>query len=118
MPLPAVIKLIAPGSITLRLPMRIAVLDRAVEQISDGGEVDVRVRPHVHPLTGVEPRRAELVDENERADHCPLARRQGAAHLESAKVVGDRLNCLNYWALAHIPPRTLPGRAAISARIG
>ena len=31
---------------------RIAMVDRAVEQIGDGGEVDMRVRPDVHPLAG------------------------------------------------------------------
>src|SRR5256885_3453774 len=72
----------------------VAVLDRAYEQIGDGGEVDVRVRTHVHPLAGGQPRGAELVDEDERADHSPLARRERAMHLEVAKVVGDRADGL------------------------
>ncbi len=66
------------------------MLDRAVEQIGDGGEVDVRVRAHVHPLAGIEPRRPELVDEDEWPDHRPLAARQRPPHLERAEVVGDR----------------------------
>ena len=66
------------------------MLDRAVEQIGDGGEVDVRVRADVHALAGRQPRRAELVDEDERPDHRPLSRRQRAPHLELAEVVGDR----------------------------
>ena len=68
----------------------VAMLDRAFEQIGDRGEVDVRVRPDVHALAGRKPRRAELVDEDERADHRPLARRQGPVDLELAEVVGDR----------------------------
>ena len=52
MPLPAVIRLTAPGSITLREPSAVAMVDRAVEQISDGREVDVRVRADVHALAG------------------------------------------------------------------
>ena len=49
----------------------VAMLDRAVEQIGDGGEVDVRVGADVHALARRQPRRAELVDEDERADHRP-----------------------------------------------
>ena len=67
----------------------VAVLDRAVEQISDGGEIDVRMGADVHALAGREPRRAELIDEDERPDHRPLARRKGAIDLEISKVVGD-----------------------------
>ena len=57
----------------------VAMLDRAFEQIGDGGEVDVRVRANVHALAGGKPRRAELVDEDERADHGPLAGRAACA---------------------------------------
>ncbi len=49
------------------------VIDRAVEQIGHGGEVDVRVRPHVHAFPGREPGGAELVDEDEWPDHRALA---------------------------------------------
>ena len=73
MPLPAVIRLIAPGSITACDADAVAMLDRAVEQIGDGGEVDVRMRPDVHALARRQPRRAEFVDEDERPDHRPLA---------------------------------------------
>ena len=69
MPLPAVIRLIAPGSITWSDADAVAVADRAVEQIGDGGEVDVRMRADVHALARVEPGGAELVDEDEWADH-------------------------------------------------
>ena len=50
MPLPAVIRLIAPGLDHLARAEAVAMLDRAVEQIGDGGEVDVRVRADVHAL--------------------------------------------------------------------
>ena len=68
----------------------VAMLDRAVEQVSHGREVDVRVRADVHALAGREPRRPELVDEDERPDHRPLARRESAVDLEVAEIVGDR----------------------------
>ena len=66
------------------------MLDRAVEQIGDGRQVDVRMRAHVHPLTGRQVRRTHLVEEDERPDHRPLPGRQGAVDLEPAQVVGHR----------------------------
>jgi hypothetical protein len=73
-----------------RLPAaeRVAMEDLAVEQVGDGGEPDMRVRPHVEPLSGKELARPHLVEEDEGADHLPLLRGQGAAHLEAAHVVG------------------------------
>ena len=68
----------------------VPVVDRAFEQPGHGGEVDVRVRAHVHALARGEARGAELVDEDERPDHRPRPRRQRAAHLEVAEIVGDR----------------------------
>src|SRR3546814_5713099 len=49
----------------------VAMVDRALEQIGQRRQVDMRVRAHVHPLPGVEMRRAELIDEDERPDHRP-----------------------------------------------
>ena len=54
----------------------VAMLDRAFEQIGDRREIDVRVRADVHALARREPRRSELVDEDERPDHRPLLRRK------------------------------------------
>ena len=59
------------------------------EQPGHRREVDVRMRTHVDPLAGREPRRAELVDEHERPDHAALRARDRAPHLEAAEVVGD-----------------------------
>src|SRR5690606_38184165 len=39
----------------------VAMVDRAFEQPGDGGEVDVGVRAHVHPLADVELAGAELI---------------------------------------------------------
>ena len=50
----------------------------------------MRMRPHVQPAPGQELARPHLVEEDERPDHLPLPRRQGAAHLEAAEVVGAR----------------------------
>ena len=51
----------------------VAVVDSALEQPGDRGEIDMRVRAHVHPGAKVELRRTELVDEDEGADHAALA---------------------------------------------
>ena len=64
--------------------------DRAVEQVSDGGESDVGVRPHVQALPGQELAWSHLIEEDERPDHLLFLRRQGAMHLEAADVVGAR----------------------------
>src|SRR5258708_31036304 len=47
----------------------VAMLDRALEQISNCGEDDVRVRPDVHALPGRKPGRPELSDEDAPPDH-------------------------------------------------
>ena len=52
----------------------VAVHDLAVEEKGHGCETDMRMRPHVDPLSGVEFRRPEMIEENERADHAAAAR--------------------------------------------
>lgn len=69
---------------------RITVADRAFEQIGDGGQVDVRMRPHVDPLARRQMRRPHLVEEQERADHGALTVRQSAMHLEAAQIMRGR----------------------------
>ena len=65
--------------------------DRAVEQVGDGGEPDMRMRPHVHALTGDELHRPEMIEEDKGPDHLPLAVRQRAADLKTvAEVAGAR----------------------------
>ncbi len=60
--------------------------DLAVEQVGDGGEPDMRVRPHVDAVAGLEHGRPEMVEENERPDHARMPRRQRAMHLEAAEI--------------------------------
>ena len=73
------------------IALAVAVHDAAVEQIGDGGEPDMRMRADVHALAGHELHRSEMIEEDEGADHLPLAVRQRAAHLESvAEVAGAR----------------------------
>ena len=60
--------------------------DLAVEQEGDGGEPDMRMRPHVDALAALELGRTEVVEEDERADHAPPAVGQRAAHREAAEI--------------------------------
>ena len=63
----------------------------AVEQIGDGGKPDMRMRAHVHALAGHELHRPEMIEEDEGADHLPLAMRQRAPHRKAiAEVAGAR----------------------------
>ena len=68
----------------------VAVHDLAVEQVGDGGEPDMRVRAHVEAVAGTEFGRAHMIEEDERADHARLRRRQRAAHREVAEIGGAR----------------------------
>ncbi len=61
----------------------------AVKQPGHRSEIDMRMRPHVHPRAQIELRRAELVDEHERPDHPALHARHRAAHGEGAEIVAD-----------------------------
>ena len=67
----------------------VAMIDRALEQPGNGGEIDVRVGPHIHPAAKVKASRAELIDEDEWPHHRARFGRQGTAHFELAKIVGN-----------------------------
>ena len=69
---------------------RVPVHDLAVEQIGDGRQADMGMRPHIHAGPEQELGRPHLVEEDEGADHLPLRRGQRAAHLEAAEVAGPR----------------------------
>ena len=62
----------------------------ALEQVGDGGEADVRMRPHVDAVADQELGRPHLVEEDEGPDHLLLRRGQRAAHLEAAEIAGAR----------------------------
>jgi hypothetical protein len=64
----------------------VATKNLAAKEIGDGREPDMRMGTHIGPLPCGDLRRSELVEEDERTDHLPLRRRQGAADLETAKV--------------------------------
>src|SRR5690606_29536849 len=66
----------------------VAVMEVALEKVGDRAEADMRMRPHVHALTGQKLRRPGLIEEDERTDHLAFRCRQGAADLKTAKVAG------------------------------
>lgn len=66
MPLPAVIQCMAPGQALLG-PPAVGVQDDAVEQVRDGGQPDVRVRPHVGLAPGLSVNRQHGAIENRAA---------------------------------------------------
>ncbi len=60
--------------------------DLAVEQEGDGGEPDMRMRPHIDAFAGVEHRGAEMIEKDKGSDHAPLGVRQRAADRKVAKI--------------------------------
>ena len=95
---------------------RIAVPDLAVEQIGDGGKPDMRMRTHIHRLAGAQDGRTHAVEEDEGADQPALCRRQSAANLEAADVLGVRDHHqldLRRWRRRRRARDRLPGKKLI-----
>ena len=86
MPRPALIQFTSPGRMLLVRPEAVLVHDLSGEEVGHRGEVDVRVRAHVHPMPALELHWAHVVPEDERADEAALHRRERAAHAEAAEV--------------------------------
>ena len=68
----------------------VAVDDLAVEQKRDGGEADMRMRPHVDAVARAEFGRPEVIEEDEGADHAPLDVRQRAADRQMPEIDAAR----------------------------
>ena len=88
--------------------------DLALEQVGDGREVDVGVRAHVHALTGREPRRSEVVEEDERPDGAMAPGGQQAPHDETAEITVARRQDgfhLRFVRLGDLCLRRVGGRA-------
>ena len=58
--------------------------DRALEEVGERRQADVRMRPDVVVGAGGDVDRPEVVEEDERADGAPVRRGQQAAHHEAA----------------------------------
>ena len=71
-------------------PGAVPVMEVAAKEVGDGAETDMRMRPNVDALSGQELGRPGLIEEDERSDHLPLRRRQGAPNLKAAQVSSAR----------------------------
>ena len=78
----------------LRIAQAVAMEDAALEQVGDGRQPDMRMRPHRHAVAARRHgHRPEMVEEDERPDHAPLHARQHAAHGEArSQFVGAALD--------------------------
>ncbi len=69
--------------------------DGAFEEIGERCQADVRMRSHIVVRAGLDVDRAEVVEEDERADGAAVGLRQQAAHREAAAEIaglrGERL---------------------------
>src|SRR5690606_32657750 len=68
----------------------VAVQQRALEEVGDGGEPDVRVRRYVDALPRREVDRAEVVEEDEGTDPPAGRRRQDARPRDAAETAAAR----------------------------
>ncbi len=68
----------------LHAAQAVAMHHRALEQVGDRGQADVRMRPHVVVVAGLHGHRAEMVEEDERPDAAPAEVRQQPPHPEAA----------------------------------
>src|SRR5690348_15692293 len=60
--------------------------DLTIKEVSDGGQSDMRVRPHVEPVAGAEFRGAEMVEKDKGPDHTRADRRKRAADRKISKI--------------------------------
>src|ERR1700728_1417707 len=96
----------------------VAVDDFAVEQIGHGGKADMRMRPNVNAVAGLEHSRTEVVEEDERSDHARACRRQRARLLKAAEIDSTRYNdLLDDVACARITGNGIFGREKAHARL-
>jgi len=65
-------------------------MEVAAIKISHRAQTDMRMWPDIDALTGQQFSRPGLVEEDERTDHLPFWRRQGAPNFEATKVPGTR----------------------------
>src|SRR5687767_12103561 len=85
----------------------VAMHDLAGEQVGHRGETDVRVWADVDGFRnpGRESHWADMVEENERADHVPARVRQHASDFEPAQVAAPLVDDLHAAAFTRLVPR-------------
>src|SRR5215813_14714769 len=110
MPLPAIIQFTAPDR--LHITQAVAVQDFSIEQISDRGEADMRMRRNVESPAAAQHRRTHLVEEYERppirrwvdgsarrtAKPSPRSRVRGTIRVSSAAPLESRVMAATFAA--------------------
>src|SRR4051794_16699810 len=103
----------------------VAMLYFAFEQIGDGRQTNVRMRPDVEARAGRKLHRPHMIEKNKRADHASPAIRQDAPDLQPANVARAALDDLRDCAHSRIPmadyslnPTTKPRRTRRKAKEG
>ena len=69
-------------------PETISMHELTFEQVCNRGEANMRVRSHIHTVTGCKRRRSDVVKENKRSDGLSHFRWQDPAYTESAEILG------------------------------
>ena len=82
----------------------VAVFERAVEQIGDSGQRDMRVGPHVDAGARRELRRPQMIEKNKRPHHLSSGKGQHPPHHEAAQVA---LSAFDYLQYGHMSPMVL-----------
>src|SRR4051794_24690134 len=73
----------------LDITFAVAVDDLAIDQVGQRGEADMRMGPRIQALSGAEGDRTEAIEEDKRADHPALRRRQRPSHLKTVPQITD-----------------------------
>src|ERR1700722_10718732 len=69
-----------------RIALAVAMENASLEQVSDGRQPDMGMRPNIHPVAGEKLRGAHLVEKNEGPNHLAPTMRKRAANRKSAKI--------------------------------
>ena len=64
--------------------------DLAVEEVSDGSQANVRMRPDIQSFPGYKLNRPQMIEEDKRPHHLALAVRESPSDLEPAEVANAR----------------------------
>jgi hypothetical protein len=67
-------------------PSAVPVVEVAAKKVRNGSETDMRVWSDIDALPGQQLGRPSLIEEDERPDHLPLRRRQGAPDFKTAEI--------------------------------
>ena len=74
----------------LDVSLAVAMQDLAVEEVGDGRQANVRMRPNIQPLPSDKLNRAEMIEEDKRPHHLTLAVREGPSDLEPTEITNAR----------------------------